>query len=400
MNILFFTQLFYPNIFGGGEYIFYLLAKELVKRGHGVQVITQRLHDSSKFEIVDGIKVHRVGSELVYSGTLPPTIRHNLEYLVQSTAKGLNVLRDDTDRTDIIHSNTYVPALSGQLCSKLYHVPHVVTFHDVYQASDDRFWNLWQSHQNMNNIPFYASRLSKIVEKLVMKLDVSAFHTVSEASMDDLRRFGVRKNIFVIPNGLDPSMYQVHLSASESHTENPTAVFVGRLVFYKNVEIVIRAFRKVIERFPLAQLIIIGDGPHRDILVKEAKQLQDNVVFTGRVTHQKKIECISKASFIVFPSLIEGFGIAIIEGFACHKPVLVSDVRPLSDIVKDNQTGYVISHSDVDSWANRMIDLFENEEKRKILSENAFAEFISKYNIENVAKQVESLYHNLLEKGN
>jgi hypothetical protein len=66
MNILFFTQLFYSYLFGGGEYLFFLIAKELVKRGYSVHVITQRLSGTEEFEQVEGINIDRVGSEISY----------------------------------------------------------------------------------------------------------------------------------------------------------------------------------------------------------------------------------------------------------------------------------------------------------------------------------------------
>ena len=68
MNVLYFTQLFYPAIFGGGEYIFYQWAKELVKKGHQVFVITQSLQGEKSYETVEGIKIFRVGSTLKLSG--------------------------------------------------------------------------------------------------------------------------------------------------------------------------------------------------------------------------------------------------------------------------------------------------------------------------------------------
>src|SRR5215210_8042369 len=180
MNILFFTQLFYPSLFGGGEYLFFLIAKELVKRGHSVHVIAQRLSGTGEFEQVEGINIHRVGSEISYSGTLPTTIGTNLRFLISAVKKGRSIIKENRNgvkRIDIIHSNTYVPALSGYLCSKLYPLPHVITFHDLYQASDKKFWKNWTAAQHAN-VPFYASSLSRIVEKVVLKLNPALFHTV------------------------------------------------------------------------------------------------------------------------------------------------------------------------------------------------------------------------------
>ena len=87
----------------------------------------------------------------------------------------------------------------------------------------------------------------------------------------------------------------------------PSAVFVGRLVFYKNLETVIRAFTKVVRTIPDARLEILGDGPNREMLRREAEPLGGSVHFAGRVSHEEKIKRIKNSSFMVFPSLLEGF---------------------------------------------------------------------------------------------
>ncbi len=403
MNILFFTQLFYPILFGGGEYLFFLLAKELVKRGHTVHVIAQRLSDTGEFEQVEGINIHRVGSEISYSVTLPPTIGTNLRYLISAVKKGRSIIKENrrngVKRIDIIHSNTFVPALSGYLCSKLYGLPHVITFHDVYQASDKKFWKNWMAKQQ-TDVPVYASSLSKIVERIVLKLNPAVFHTVSEMSKEDMVNFGVKPDkIMVIPNGIEPSSYQQYNIRGGSDITSSTeynAVFVGRLLFYKNVQTVIRAFRKVIVVIPNAKLIIIGDGPSKEELLKEAAPIKENVIFTQRIPHDCKVKIIAESSFMVFPSLIEGFGIAIIEAFACKKPVLVSDIRPQSDIVKDNHSGFLISPFDEEEWANKMIYLFRNIEQQKRMGENAYKEFLNKYEIDAMIIAYLRLYEGLI----
>ena len=219
-----------------------------------------------------------------------------------------------------------------------------------------------------------------------------AFHTVSESSKEDLLNFGVEEQkIVVIPNGLDASQY-VYSIANASKSEELNAIFVGRLVSYKNIETVIRAFREVVLTYPNSKLIILGEGPHKDILVRETKGLERNVTLTGRVSHEEKVRMITESSFVVFPSLIEGFGIAVIEGFACKRPVIVSNIRPLSDIVPEGHSGYIVSPFDHNQWAKRMISLFSNVGKRLEMGNNAYDEFISKYEMNKISVMLENLY--------
>jgi glycosyltransferase involved in cell wall biosynthesis len=298
---------------------------------------------------------------------------------------------------DLIHSNTYAPAISGQICSRLLKIPHIVTFHDVYQASNGKFWKEWKNSQEMN-LPFYVPMLSKIVEKLILRLNVSCFHTVSEMSKEDLMAFGVKgEKISVIPNGIDKADYQT--SRDDLGPDEPFAVFVGRLDHYKNLQTVIRAFKEVVKAIPNATLAVIGDGPYKNNLIEEAKDIKDSVIFTGKVDHYDKIRIISQARFMVFPSTIEGFGIAAIEAFACYKPVLVPDIRPLSDIVKDQYSGFVIPAFDTAAWAERMIELFQNNELCKELGNNAYEEFSTQYEISRVVDKIELLYKDVAKNG-
>lgn len=418
MNLLFFSQLFYPAVYGGGEYLFFLITRELARRGHDVHVITQLLEETERIEILEGIKIHRVGSKFVFTGTLPPTIRHNLGYVLGSTRKAYQIIleyKKKGEKFDVIHSNPYVPILCGHFCAKVYNIPHIASLYDVYQSENKKFWKEWML-MDIRNAPFYASAFAKIIERIVLKFDVSSFHTISEMSKEDLMKFGVRsEKITIIPPGIEevshvPDLHYnkqasvgIEAKNNEGRTtcvESPfieelSAVFIGRLIFYKNIDTVIAAFKRVIEAIPNARLYIVGDGPRKNALQRQAEYSNGRIIFTGRISESEKYDIIRKSSFGVFPSLFEGFGIVIIESFACGRPVLISDVRPLSDIVKDGYTGFTVSRFDTDDWANKMIYLFRNKAKLQEMGDNAFREFVSNYHLKKIVSELEKLYESV-----
>jgi glycosyltransferase involved in cell wall biosynthesis len=216
-------------------------------------------------------------------------------------------------------------------------------------------------------------------------------------SREDLMQFGVsEKRITLIAPGIDP--IPAHHAANTNQTlsarklEESSAVFIGRLISYKNVDTVIKAFKIVVRSLPNVKLVIVGDGTYKESLRKEAASIENNVIFTGRVTQEEKASALKNSAFMVFPSLHEGFGIVILEAFSCGRPVLVSDIRPPSDIVKNNYTGYVIPAFDVDEWAAKMIHLFQNTKKQQELGTNALREYYEKYGLENVINEFEKLY--------
>src|SRR5881397_1140978 len=94
MRILYFTQLFYPFLFGGGEYIFYLFARELARRGHIVDVVTQQLISTTNFEVYENVNIHRIGKESTYKGTLPPTITQNFDFFINAIRKGRQIINE------------------------------------------------------------------------------------------------------------------------------------------------------------------------------------------------------------------------------------------------------------------------------------------------------------------
>jgi glycosyltransferase involved in cell wall biosynthesis len=393
-------QLFYPYTYGGGEWLFFLIAREMAKRGHNVSVISQRLEGTDAFEKYEGIKIYRVGRPVLSTG-LPPEITYHLRYIISASRKGREIIKKISkggEKIDIIHSNVYVPAVSAYLCSRFYHLPHLVTFHVVYQAQKKDFWKIWTAKLDKKTSS-YAGSLAKFIEKTIIKMNLSGFHAVTEITKQDLITIGAPKEkIHVIPNGIDLAQYEDDIGQSDITVE-PNAVFVGRLQAYKNIGTIIRAFRKVIEIIPEARLIIVGDGPDRDSLLGEAKPISEHVMFTGRLSQEQKVRIIKKSSFMVLPSIIEGFPMTIIESFACAKPIIVSSVRPLSDIVKHGYTGLLVPPPfGEDKWAQEIIQLFSDKQNQYEMGKNAYNEFLSNYKVERIASLIERLYERVAKE--
>ena len=122
--------------------------------------------------------------------------------------------------------------------------------------------------------------------------------------MNDLLSCGVKnEKITVIENGINPMDYTLEENLIENNSNRLNVVYLGRLVFYKNMSTVIKAFKKVIKEIPNAKLIIVGDGPYKNQLQKESEDISSNVVFTGRIDHKEKVKEIHSSCFLVFPSL-------------------------------------------------------------------------------------------------
>lgn len=381
MRILYFTQLFHPIVHGGGEYLFYSWAIELARKGHQVFVITQRFEGTQDTETKNGVTIFRVGQDI--SNPFSISFWTSISFTISAIIKGLQII--SKHKIDLLHSNTYVPVFAAQLCSKIKKIPHIATIHDVYYTQKD-FWKQWSSQKNIS-----FSRLGKFIEKCVLKTNC-VFHTVSEKSRQDIESTGISNKIHVIPNGIDPTKYRTSLEKNQ-------LVFIGRLVFYKNIETILESFQIVIKKIPGIKLVIVGDGPMKKQLQLTAESIgiADNIQFTGIVSDEQKIRILAESKILLNPSLVEGFGIVVLEAFASKKPVIVSNVRPLSDLVTDSKDGYVVDAKNPKEWADRIIDLLSDTKKAQEMGQAGYNKMLENYTIPIVTEKLEHLYRNILD---
>ncbi|MEX0765020.1 MAG: glycosyltransferase family 4 protein [Nitrosopumilaceae archaeon] len=350
MNILLLSQ-FFSTTRGGGEYVFSIVAKKLAENGHKVWIITNRITDED-YKNIDNVKLVFIPPTLKYKGGLPPSFLDNIRYSINAIIVGLKIIKNE--KIDIIHSNNFAPALAGAILSYLTSRPHITTVHDVFSLCGKNYWKMWGAQSDVSKLNIL---LAPFFEKLMIRLRHTCIHTVSEAAKEDLVRFGAKKPIYVIHNSIEIETPKQKIDV------NPLQfVYVGRLVFYKNLEVLMKAINIAKKSEPEIKLVIVGGGPHKKSLQDLTKKLglESSIEFKGYVTTEEKVRLIASSNALVFPSLCEGFGLVILEAFSQHRPVLVSNIRPMSDIVSHGKNGYVLDPHDEHVWAQYLLQIINN----------------------------------------
>ena len=237
------------------------------------------------------LKILRVNPIIQYKGGLPPTFLDNIRYVINAVFKAKNILK--TEKIDIIHSNNFSPALAGSIVSSLTKKPHITTIHDIFSIYDKDFWKKWASQ---SNVSYANARLVPLFEKMMIRFKISCIHTVSESTKRDIQRLGAKKSICVIPNCIQEEQPLQVVSKPKQFA------YLGRLVFYKNIEVILKAFVHVTKEFPDSRLVIAGDGPYRESLqnVTQKLGLENNVEFRGYVTLDQKKICLLNQTHYYF----------------------------------------------------------------------------------------------------
>lgn len=169
---------------------------------------------------------------------------------------------------------------------------------------------------------------------------------------------------------------------------------VARLSSEKGADILLKAFAVARKMMPDVHLLIIGDGPEKDVLLKMAIDLgiADSCTWMGRLPWNVAMGFLALMDIVVVPSRFEGFGLTAIEAMACEKPVIASNVDGLAEIIQDGQNGFLVPAEDVNGFAVRILELAKDEEKRKAIGKSARKCVEKKYAYPMFRERVRALY--------
>ena len=179
-----------------------------------------------------------------------------------------------------------------------------------------------------------------------------------------------KSKISVIPHG----HFEIYKRIQRFRVEEDrnTILFFGRIWKYKGLDILIQASNILIKKNPQLKIIVAGKGEDISKYKKEVK-FKDNVIFENRRIRNEEVgEFFEKASFIVLPYIEASQSGVIAIAYAFSKPVIVTNVGSLPEVVIQNQTGIVIKPNSVDSLVKAIMFMLKNEDKRKIMGINAY----------------------------
>jgi glycosyltransferase involved in cell wall biosynthesis len=161
----------------------------------------------------------------------------------------------------------------------------------------------------------------------------------------------------------NPSRRNSELRRSWGGESNFYIVFVGRLVWYKELGLVREVYRmlqssKSKKTVPLTRFVFIGDGPAR----AELQATMPEAIFCGHVEKFRVGEVLASGDLLLFPSRTETFGQVVMESLACGLPAIVSDHGGPAEIVRAAQAGRVIAAGDVAAFSQAVDEMVGNQE--------------------------------------
>lgn len=363
-----------PHV-GGVESHVENVSAELARRGHQVEVVTSRLPGTAPNEIRDGYLVTRTPTRaILFSTPLTPRVGEELA----------------AARRDLVHAHS-PPPLSSWFAARWCRAtstPFALTYHCDLEIPAPGGGILVEA---------YRRTLGRAAVKAADAL-VATTRTYAETS----RSLWHRADVQVVPNMVDAERFRPDatetLDVRLRHRilpDAPLALFVGRLTHHKGVEEFIRAARATA---PVVHLIV-GEGPRREALEAMARRLPPGrVVFAGRVEPVDLPSYYRAASVGVLPSTsrLEAFGIAALECMAAGRPVVVSDIPGVSEVLEPGVSGLVAEPLDAEDLAQKVRRLALDDELAASMGKAARERVLAHFTLGRVVDRLLDVYRGVL----
>ena len=307
-----------PRI-GGLELHLRDLAKELNARGHEAHVITATPGERE----LDGIKVHRLDVPLMPG---LDTIRSK-KALIPLEAIFVR------EQYDLIHCHTALSPLSigAAYVAKKLSIPSVMTEHSVLKGA--------------------GLALLSTLHKIWGWADWPGVLTaVSHYVAGDMRAVSGRKDVYVLPNGINPREWLSHDPPKPGAPDPLRVTTVMRFTKRKRPHDVIRAIPKIHALLPAnlrPTFTLVGDGPERAHVEREIARLGvgDYVELTGFQPRHQIREILARSSLFILPTSKEALSIATLEARCCGLPVVAMNHGGVGDLIRHGREGYLANTS-------------------------------------------------------
>lgn len=351
---------------GGAEIYFQEIFTRIVKMGHSVIQLVVRFDNAPEQEIIDGIKIIRIGTKNTFNFAVYRELPHLLEQ------DNYDIVIDDLNKIPF-----YSPWLTKKpVLALLMHLFRKSIFSEV-------------------SIPF-ASYVYLTESLIPWCYKNNNFAVLSPSTKQDVENMGIKLDkIVVIPPGVDLDYFKPNYPQKE----HGLIVHTGRLKRYKSVDHLLWATQMLASKRSDFKVVIVGDGDDLPRLKDLTKKLaiENYVTFTGYIPEQEKLNYYQKATVLVENSIKEGWGMIVIEANACGTPVVAARSPGLRDTVLDEKTGLLYDYGKIEQLAQKIELLLDNKNLNKQMGE-AGVEWAKNFSWDNATNEMMKIIERTVSK--
>ena len=371
MKILHIGKYYHP-FKGGMETVVKDICDGLAEDGHEVEVLCSNTSLFSQTDMVGKVKVTRLGRIAnLFGQCINPTLVFQLLKKVKEA--------------DLIHVHSPNP-LAELICLLIpKEKPVVVTYHsDVVRQK--------------LLVPFYAPILKRFLNR-VRKVFVATQNHIDHSQF--LPHYKAKCEI--IPFGIKDEKFEctheiIEATAKVRQDHGPYILFVGRLVGYKGIDVLINSAQNFDYK-----IVIVGQGPEENNLKKLTHKLglEKQITFLGHVDSKEEfLGLYHGCEFLVLPSVTvnENFGVVQIEAMACSKAVITTNLKSgVPAVGKKNETCLIVEPGSIEQLSKNISLLMENSELKEKFGREGRKRFEKYYTFDKMISSHVSSYEKVFQ---
>ena len=293
------------------------------------------------------------------------------------------------DNIDLIEA----PDWTGITSFMNFEIPLIIRFH----GSDAYFCNLENRKQKLKNYWF---------EKLALNKATAYIAPTLFAGNLTQKIFNLTENkIKVIHHGIDLNFFR---NENPELFQKKLMLYIGTIIRKKGVLELPEIFKKVLDKNPDAQLILIGgDAPDITTNSKSTWKMFQNqctseslksITYLNKLDYKSLQNKIMNAHICVFPTFAETLGMVTIEAMAMKKPVITSTMGWTKELIIDNESGFLVDPKNHEEFANAINTIFENVSLLENIGNNARNRVENLFDIRKIVNQNIDFYQSIISK--
>ena len=184
-------------------------------------------------------------------------------------------------------------------------------------------------------------------------------------------------------------------------TTEPIVIWVGGFYPWHDIDLLLESFTKVLQKQPRARLVLVGDGQTRPAVAQKVMRngLRHAVIMTGAVAHTSVPEMVSIAEVAVVPATPvpasrggTGTPLKLFEYMAAGKAIVATALNQAAEVIQDGYNGLLVEAGDSHGFAEAILALLSDSEKRARLGQNARQQAVENFSWEQYTRRLEEIY--------
>jgi len=361
------------------------MSEGLAARGHEVHIFTYHLGQ----QVEDlPFTIHRIPNIPTYHKLSPGPTYQKISLLDPLlTIKILRTLQ--YEKFDIIHAHHFEGLLTCLLAARVYRIPLVFDIHTLLSSELSHYPMLLSKKilQSIGNL--FDHWLPKQADHIVAVTNLIRERLIHEVQIE-------AQNVTTVYGGIEASHF-THPTPPGPESTSQTLIYTGNLASYQGVDLMLQAFRAVVDQKPDVKLKIVTNSSIQPYvrLISELN-LQDNLIIINADYFQLPV-LLHSASIALNPRVkCDGLPLKLLNYMATGRAIV--SFAGSAEALEHERTGLIVANNDIDAFAIAILQLLEKPQLAEMLGRNAQAHIQKFFVWEESIKRLEDIYRSLLER--